>query len=378
MLCQSLLLLLLYIVSINSEAFKVLKNRDVAKNFISISLILDAKNLSKPLCLRKCISNKNCLTVVFNEKIEGNNCFLFNRYFNTQNETIYSKYSSLNEKNSHLVKNSNNLNSLLNVFQYFKLNFTIDSYPVFHKFIILQGSGTIIDDIYSTSKNYVLDGGNSRHAINPSNGKIIEFNENWKFITYKTAFYFPNHMISVNNSVIYITGYSNVYKADKYLNLIQSFYSNSSDFTDLFYNEYTNTLFVVSYFQETVYEFDINLNVVGQLTTPKYVPYSVQGLDNQLYVGTTTGEILVFANGVMSQIIQVQKGLSTVVTSILFDEYGYMAAACGEFHSLYLYYTNGSFTGMNLTTYAQYPQNIRFDSNGNFVVVSNNQIDIYN
>jgi hypothetical protein len=55
-----------------------------------------------------------------------------------------------------------------------------------------------------------------------------------------------------------------------------------------------------------------------------------------------------------------------------------MAVACGEFHNLYLFYSNGTFTGMNFKTVAQYPQSIRFDSNGNFVVVSDNQINIYN
>jgi hypothetical protein len=360
-------LFLLNLFYVKAENFNVFANRGVAIQSLNLISILSEK--TEILCLKECLENRKCLTILIGDK-----CFFYDKYFRGQNETIYTLNSNLYEKNYKGV----NSNSLLNVFNYFTLNTTITSYPLFQKFRLLQGSGTIIDEVYSTSKNYVMESGNPRFSIDSPSGKIIEFNENWQFSTYKTSLYFPNRMIAVNNTSLFITGYSNIYKTDPFLNLIQNYFSNASDFTDLCYNSVSSSIFVVSYFQETIYEFDINLSLLSKLDLLTFKPYSIQEYSNLLYVGTTHGEIIVFKDKVINQVINVQKGLSTIITSIIFDEYDYMAVACGEFHNLYLFYSNGTFTGMNFKTVAQYPQSIRFDSNGNFVVVSDNQINIYN
>ena len=269
-----LLILLLNLLYVKAENFSIFKNRGTVMQSFKLILSLDTK--SEKLCLKECLKNTRCLTVVISDR-----CFFYDDYFSIQNETVFTSNSNLYEKNSRSV----NSNSLLNVFQYFTLNATINSYPVFQKFKLLQGSGAIIDEVYSTSKNYVLDSGNPRYSIDPSKGKIIEFDENWQFRTYKTSFYFPNRMISVNNTSLYITGYSNIYKTDSFLNIIKTYFSNGSDFTDLCFNPLSNSIFVVSYFQKRIYEFDINLNILSVLNPVTFKPYSIQGYNNLLYVG---------------------------------------------------------------------------------------------
>ena len=71
-------------------------------------------------------------------------------------------------------------------------------------------------------------------------------------------------------------------------------------------------------------------------------------------------------------------GNSVILTSILFDEYGYFATSCYEpTNKLYLFFANGTDTGKSMTT----PTNtkyIGFDSKGHFIQISQNQTTIYN
>ena len=62
------------------------------------------------------------------------------------------------------------------------------------------------------------------------------------------------------------------------------------------------------------------------------------------------------------------------VMSIIFDQSGYMAAACPN--GLYLFNKNSNYTGKNMST-PFLPKSIGFDSKGRFIVVLSYQISIY-
>lgn len=63
--------------------------------------------------------------------------------------------------------------------------------------------------------------------------------------------------------------------------------------------------------------------------------------------------------------------------SILFDKYGYFGTACDyPSNQIYLYYSNGTYTGKSITT-PGFPTYIGFDSKSRFVILSFYRISIY-
>ena len=87
---------------------------------------------------------------------------------------------------------------------------------------------------------------------------------------------------------------------------------------------------------------------------------------------TTISPTLVIEN---QQIINTFDGCD-FVTSIIFDQSGYMATSCYGQRKLYLYDNNLSYTGKSISI--DYDAlTIAFDSKGRFVVVSSDQISIY-
>ena len=78
--------------------FKVSQNHGIDLAVNKICLISSFNKMAELLCLASCNFNQECLAVVFDKSKEVNtNCFLYNRYFQT-NELIPSSNSTVFEK----------------------------------------------------------------------------------------------------------------------------------------------------------------------------------------------------------------------------------------------------------------------------------------
>ena len=219
---------------------------------------------------------------------------------------------------------------------------------------------------------YLVGTNTTYYAIDWSGNKIIIFDENWRYLTYK-IFSGSVYMITVNNN-LYISGDNNVYKTDKYLNIITR-YNYIAYFRGLYYNSSSNIIYVAGYTKCKIYVFDLNLSLVDTIATSTHQPYSLEGYRKYIFAGTMSGQLLVIENKVIVKMYPVCSG--TQPTAIIVDQYGYMAFCCYHTSATYLYYTaNVSYTNMSLT-YSVNPYFINFDSNGRFVVISPKQIDIY-
>ena len=92
-------------ISIGND-FKILENQDI-NSVPSDSLISNVNKLTRNFCLSFCSSNSGCLASVFNDdKRLKNNCFLYNRHFNT-NELISWPSSTLYDKINSVSSNFN-------------------------------------------------------------------------------------------------------------------------------------------------------------------------------------------------------------------------------------------------------------------------------
>ena len=221
---------------------------------------------------------------------------------------------------------------------------------------------------------YLFDSNTTFYVSDAAIGIITIFDANWNYLAFK-SFKSASFMIAVNNS-LYISGNDIIYKTDKYLNILCK-YNNSltATYRGLHFNSLNNTIYVAGFDKNSIFIFDLNLNLVDSMSTQGYQPYSIQRYKNYIYVGTNSGQFLAIENKVIIKTVSVCAG--TVAASILIDHFGYMATNCFHINATYLYYSeNVSYTGMSLT-YAVKPWFIQFDLNGRFVLISPSQINIY-
>ncbi len=220
---------------------------------------------------------------------------------------------------------------------------------------------------FSSSCNtsyYVIDHGASRVYI---------LNDDCSYVSYKN-FTYPAYMITIGSS-IYMTGNTYIWKLYKDLNfLIQ--YSSSPFCNSINCNSSNGFIYVAPVNLKEIQVFDLNLAYNHKISISPYIPWTISEYNNKMFVGTSNGTILVIENDRIINQFNGCNAASNQLTSILFDQYGYMATIC-SFPQLYLYNSNGTYTGTSLST----PSNTRyigFDAKGRFVVISRYQISVYN
>lgn len=222
--------------------------------------------------------------------------------------------------------------------------------------------------------NYLTDDKNTttNYVIDPVKGIVIAFNESWQYL-FSKPFASVNNMINVNKT-LYITGKSNVFKTDYYLNT--SFTYNGNDYGGIYHNSSNSTLYIVSCAQQTIFTFSLALSVVDSISTAPHYPYGIQVNNSKIYVSTTDGLVVVIENRVILQTFQACNNISSPIYSILIDPFGYIATACSSCNATYLYHINGTFTGLSMKASGS-PHFISFDSKREFVVLTPDQINIY-
>jgi hypothetical protein len=211
------------------------------------------------------------------------------------------------------------------------------------------------------------------YVLDYNANRIFLLNDNYGYLTHK-AFTNPAYMVTVY-SYLYITGNSDICKTDKYLNVLKTHTEFGASYRGIYFNSTENSIYVApntyTYFQV----FDLNLTLKYTVSISTYRPYSFSEYNNELYVGTTLGLILVINNKIVKLSFTVCSG--STITSTVSDNFGLMAISCENYNLVKFYYHNGIFTGKNLTT----PQNsmfVGFDSKGHFVQISKFQISVYN
>ena len=230
-----------------------------------------------------------------------------------------------------------------------------------NSFTQLQGFGMMVD--FNTSY-YIMD---------EINNITFLLNDNYDYETMKT-FSRPNYMVTINSS-LYITGNNNVWKTDKYLNvLITHTESGGANYNGIHFNCTDNLIYAAStgytYFQV----FDLNLTLNHTISVYPNNPRSFDEYNNELYVGTSQSIVLVIVNKV---VIRNFTGCSSSsIFSLVIDNYGLIAMVCYSNNLVNLYYNNGKSTGYNLTTPTK-PTYLGIDSKGRFVLLSQYQISIY-
>ncbi len=212
--------------------------------------------------------------------------------------------------------------------------------------------------------------------------QILVYDEDWNYV----------YLNSINNNVYYIIrgGYffyitgmtatfsgSIILKTDQQLNILITYVCSNCGYQGIYYNSTFDSIYVAAASMQVIHVFNFNLALTDTIATVPYNPWAINVYNNQLYVGTSNGTILVIENKQIIKQFNGCNGQSTTLKFILFDQFDNIAAACVIFSPLYLLKTTGNYLNKNIPT-VNYANYIGFDSKSRLVVLTNNLILVYN
>ncbi len=212
----------------------------------------------------------------------------------------------------------------------------------------------------------------SYYITNEYGQAIYILNDNYDYVSRKT-FIYSGCMVTINSS-LYITGSHNIWKTDKYLNILITHTESGAYYYGIYFNCTNNFIYVAPTVYSYIQVFDLNLTFNHTISVDPNNPRSFSEFNNELYVGTSQSIVLVIVNKI---VIRSFTGCSSgPLYSLVADNYGLIAIACFSDHLFNLYYYNGTSTGKSLAA-PVHPTYVGFDSKGRFVFLSLFQMSIY-
>jgi hypothetical protein len=144
--------------------------------------------------------------------------------------------------------------------------------------------------------------------------------------------------------------------------------------TAMYYNCIDYHLYTTASYLKLIRKYDLNLTLIEYFSVYPYLPLSITGYNNQIFVGTTNGNVLEIFNQIITNVFNGCNGYVQRVMSILVDGNGNMATGCDNWQ-LYLYTTTGFYQNKIISARGAL---LFFDLKSQLVVSSWYQVYIYN
>ena len=178
----------------------------------------------------------------------------------------------------------------------------------------------------------------------------------------------------------YISSYYNFYKTDINFNLIASYNNNQfAGYSSIYYDSTSSLFYVTSSNNKSVSVFDTNCNLQKYTTLGGYNPqYTLSYFNGNLYgdIVYDYGTIVVATKATGTLVAKYKTICSSLIPSLTFDSFGYMAVGCWD-GLIYLYNaTNVTYLNLQLTS-SRIPSTTAVDASGRFLSISSSAIDIY-
>jgi hypothetical protein len=178
------------------------------------------------------------------------------------------------------------------------------------------------------------------------------------------------------DSYIYITGDSKIWKTDEQLNVLVTHANSTALYRGLCYESVKRMIYVALYNFEVIDVFNMDLSINKSISSTPYRPWSINEHNNELYVGTTNGTVLVIVDYQIIKKFNGCNGQNSWLYSMMFDIFNNMATLCSN-KQLSLYETTGTYLNQSIYT-IDVPFYFMFDSKSRLIVVTNTLISLYN
>ena len=234
----------------------------------------------------------------------------------------------------------------------------------------LQSTGFEQVVINNTATYYVIDSQYSTPSI------VIEFHQNWTFSQAYTLSTLYTYSLKYVLGFFYTASAQYFTKTGSNFGIISQ-HSGRGGYWGIYYDNNTSLFYVVSYANTCIDVFDTNTSFLNTISLTGYPnPYSINQLNGELYVGiSSSAQVLVLQNNTISNVLTINSCLG--VYSIYFANNGYMLTACFSNNIATISNLSGVSQNISIST-SMYPTVATVDSQGRLIVISVNQVDIYN
>ena len=197
-----------------------------------------------------------------------------------------------------------------------------------------------------------------------NNNHIILFDADWNYL--KHIYHWAPSYIETTNDAFYVSSQDLVCKYN--IDLVQQQCISVGNVDDMFYDAENDLIIMTRW--NSIRAIRPDMTTAYDIPISDF-PWGLEKRGNKLYISTNTNKIMVIDldnNNAVTTYNNICPGQSTV-TSILFDNHGYVAVACLEERKLYLYNDQIVYQNKSIETSAE-PFTFKFDTKGRFIVTS--------
>ncbi len=238
---------------------------------------------------------------------------------------------------------------------------------------IIQLNNSFHNLLFTNSFGIVCNSNISYYVMQNGFSRIIKFDNEWNFIKYSSIS--NNFMISlVDNNInrLFISSFSGMSEIDENLNLVKSVPVTGYNF-GLYFNSTSAELLVSSGLYAIINVFNLNLTLIGNITVPYTNKYILE-YNGLLYVSSESSYMMVLENQIFHHSFST---LCYYIQNFAIDQNGILAISCYT-GAIYLYITNGTYTGQSWQSPIYNLMSISFDINGNLVISNYYGLYIFN
>ncbi len=231
-----------------------------------------------------------------------------------------------------------------------------------NKLIQLNSSFNNLYDAFSFGM--VCNSNISYYVMQYGNSRIIKFDKDWNFIKYSSiSSRFMITLVDNNVKRLFISRSGGITEIDENLNQVKSVIVSGRNY-GLYFNSASVQLLVASGSYAIINVFNLNLTLIENITVPYTNKYILE-YDGLLYVSSESSYMMVLKNQIFHH------SFSTFcynIRNFAIDQNGILAICCSYNNIIYLYTSNGTYTGQSWQSPVNYHNSINFDSNGNLVI----------
>jgi len=221
---------------------------------------------------------------------------------------------------------------------------------------------------------------NSSYLIGDFKTGLFLYNQNLDLLNNNSYFTGTKRYIVLksndNIKELYVSEENGIRKVDLNLNQLNSVSESSiGGVRGIWYNSSTDEIHLFNQDYSKVYLFNRNLNLTGYYNVTYKNTYLTEK-NGIIFLASTSGEIMMIQNKITKTFSNVAGNCN--IMSLLVDNYDKLAVLCSSDNKIYIYNTNGSFTGLSWSSPVVNATNMVFDAFGNFILTNNTGIYFFN
>ena len=210
-----------------------------------------------------------------------------------------------------------------------------------------------------------------------NSSSIFKFDQQWnKTSTINFNGIQPNTIFSVdynNTKLIFVGTYYHGISSVNANFIILKTYQIFSSVNSIYYNNLTDNLLVTTSTTNGIIILTLDLSFISYYFFTNATTTSMTGCDGLVFVSTTNGIIWVLQNQTLAYTFQTS---CTSIKKLKTDQFGYIAVICST-NIIYLYFINGTYSGVSWTSPFASTSDIGFDASVNLVIVTFNTTYLY-